>query len=329
MKTFTRDYRITEDFPAAYSSYFGGMRPCVLDIEATGLDPSRCKVCLIALLVQTDSGVRITQFLAENHYEEYKVLEAAVSFLEREGIDYLITFNGQAYDIPFVNRRLESNFSESRLDFFDFDLYRFLRRGTDLRKRIGSMSQKALEDYYGIYSERKDIISGRESVTLFDEYSLTGNSTIEKIILTHNREDVLQLFRLMHLSLGEAEDFDHAIAIHGFPAADGRLIMRPALSVPGKILRITGEQLRDRISAAYFPDADNPLTIQFNASSSSFEIDVPVSRHGDECFLDVQSLGIDMSGDEDLINGFLILGSGSINRVSGKIATMIMHKYML
>ena len=326
MKTFTRDYRITADYPAWFSSYFEGMKPCILDIEATGLDPSRCKVCLIALLVRTDSGVRITQFLAENHYEENRVLDAAMDFLKREDIGYLITFNGQAYDIPFMNRRLERNFSESHIDLFDFDLYRYLRKGSGLRSRIGSMSQKAIEEHYGIFSDRQDTISGRESVRLFDESSLTGNSTIEKIILTHNREDVLQLFRLMHLSLNEPEDTDAALAVHGFPSEDGRFVIRPALSVPGKILRITGEQLRHPVSASYFPDETSPVTAVFNASSSSFEISLPVSRIDSECYVDLQALGMDMSGDPECVNGFLILNSASVNRLSRELVSIMSKK---
>lgn len=326
MKTFTRDYRITSDYPAEFTSYLSGARTCVLDIEATGLDPSRSKVCLIAHLVQTENGIRITQFLAENHYEEHRVLDASMDFLVKENIGCLITYNGQAYDIPFINRRLEANFSDRRVDMFDFDLFRFLRRGTDLKERAGSMRQMALEDYYGIFSDRQDTITGRESVRLFDEYALNGNSTIEKIILTHNREDVLQLSRLMHLSLGECEDFDAAMAIHGFPSRDGSLVIRPALSRPGKILRITGEQLKDPVSAAFFPDADSPFTVEFRATSSSYEIDVPVQRLEDECFLDIQALGIDLHDDPDCVNGYLILNSRTVNRVSSLITEKIHEK---
>lgn len=323
MKTFTRDYRITGSWAQDFTEYFGDKRPCILDIEATGLDPSRCKVCLIALLVQTDSGIRITQFLAGNHYEENRVLDAALDFLRKENIGYLITFNGQAYDIPFINRRLEMNFSESRVDLFDFDLFRYLRKNTDLKSRAGSMSQMSLENYYGIFADRQDTITGRESVRLFDEYALTGNTTVEKIILTHNREDVLQLNRLMFLSLNEPDDIHAAMARHGFPSSDGRFVIRPALSRPGKVLRITGEQLRSPVSAAYFPDTSSPLTAVFNAASSSYEIDAPVERLGDECYCDVQALGLDMSEDPDCVNGYLILNSRTVNRLSSALISMI------
>ena len=328
MKTFTRDYRITGNYPQKFISYFPGMKPCILDIEATGLDPSKNKVCLAALLVRTGNGVRITQFLAENHYEENKVLDAMMDFLSAEQIDYLITFNGRAYDVPFINRRLEFNFSEHRLSLFNFDLYRFLCKGTDLRDRIQSMSQMSLEDHYGILSDRKDTITGRESVSLFNQYSLTGNTSVEKIILTHNREDVLHLHRLMYLTMGEPEDFDSAMALHGFPSPDGRLVIRPYISRKAKSLKICGEQLIEPVSGAYFPTENDPASIQFNGISSSFEISIPVSRRGEDFFADTKDLRIDISDDPDYINGYLILNPRTINRISLLITDRIQKELL-
>ena len=329
MKVFTRDYRITGDYPEPFSKYFEGMRPCVFDIEATGLDPSRSKVCLTALLVRTDTGIRITQFLAENHYEEDRVLMATCDFLERENIDYLITFNGKAYDIPFMNTRLERTFLDRKIRLYDFDLYRFLSKGTDLRKRIGSMSQKSLEDHYGICSDRQDTISGRQSVALFDEYSLTGDSVVEKIILTHNREDVLQLHRLMFLAMDDVEDVDQAMAVYGFPLFSGRYSVRAHVSKTWNMLMIRGDQLCKPVSAAFFPSDDDPLTVIFNASSASYEIDVPAGRLDDSYYIDAQSLGIDLSGDPDCVNGFVILGSRTVNLLSDIITRRVIESRIL
>lgn len=325
MKTFTRDYRITGSYDSRFEEYMHGSKPCILDIEATGLDPSKCRVCLVALLVRTENGVRITQFLAENHYEEHLVLEATADFLERENIGYLITYNGRAYDIPFINRRLELNYSDRYIDLFDFDLYRYLSKGTDLRKRAGSLRQMAVEDHYGIFSDRRDTITGRESVTLFNEYALTGSSTIEKVILTHNREDVLQLHRLMFLALDEAADFDAAMAQHGFPSSDGRLVLRPYISRQNKALRICGEQLRSPVSAAFFADTGSPLTAVFNRSSSSFEITAPLEVLNDNYYIDASALGLDID-DDNCINGYLILSPRTVNLISSMITDIILAK---
>ncbi|MBR0469055.1 MAG: ribonuclease H-like domain-containing protein [Mogibacterium sp.] len=342
MKVFTRDYRITGEYHPLWGDYFDGMEPCVLDIEATGLDRVNCKAVLIGLLTRTDSGVRITQFLAENHYEEAKVLDTAMDFIEEYGAGFLVTFNGYAYDIPFINARLEANMLGRKLNMFHFDLYRFLCKSTDMRKRIGSMSQKSIEDHYGILSDRGDTISGRESVTLFDQYALSGNSTIEKIILTHNREDVLHLHRLMYLALADVPDLHQALAVYGLPAAGGRLSVRHSIkrARQGKtadpVLRITGEQIVDPISCAYFPDGDSPVTAVFNSESRSFEISVPVSSHPDALFLDMSFLrgGINekdpalaeslnkLLSDPDCVNGYLILSPRASNMIARYLAEM-------
>ena len=317
MKVFTRDYRITGEYHPEWDAYFGGMKPCVLDIEATGLDRSRCKAILIGLLMRTDSGVRITQFLAENHYEESGVLDAAMDYLEENGAGYLITFNGCAFDVPFMNARLDANFLGRQLKMYHFDLYRFLRKCTDMRNRLESMSQMSIENYYGILSDRGDTITGKESVALFDQYAISGNSTIEKIILTHNREDVLHLNRLMYLALADVPDIHQALASYGFPAAGGRLSVRPKVKSFARTLRITGEQITDPVAAAYFPDADEPLTATFNATSSSFDILAPLQSHGDDLFIDISFIDSpELQDDPDCVNGYLILDPRTVNLVS-------------
>ncbi len=337
MKTFIRDYRITGDYPKVYADYFQGMKPCILDIETTGLDPSRCKVCLVALLVRTTDGVRVTQFLAENHYDEHRVLAATADFIKSEAIDYFITFNGQAFDLPFLRKRLSQNFIEDDFGIYHFDLYRFVIKGTDLRKRLPSISQKSLERYYGIGSDRKDVITGRESINMFSEYALTGDSTLEKIILTHNREDVVQLHRLMFRIPCEADDFDSAMADIGFPLLNGQYSVRPHISKAKSMLRICGEQLSAPVSAEFFPDMDSSIHAIFDSKSASFEIDVPVQSHGRDYFVDIsklgpissadklgdslepQSLAESLANDPDFINGYLILSTRSINLLSRHI----------
>lgn len=264
-----------------FGEYYNGMKSCVLDIEATGLDPRTSKVVLMGLLTETDSGVKVTQFLAENHYEEDKVLQATIDFLSEEHIDYLITFNGIRYDVPFINTRLRSLFSDKQINLYDFDLYRFLRKYSVLPKSMESLSQSSVEAHFGIGKDRKDTITGRENIALFNEYSLTGNSTVEKIILTHNREDVLQLYKLM-LICSQNEfadilpcDFHSAIAKYGFPACNGRFTLRPEIKKSQLI--INGDQNFDAFSAAYFPDIDNPITATFSETTKSFEIILPLT----------------------------------------------------
>ena len=59
----------------------------------------------VTIFNRSNKGVTITQFLAENHYEEDKVLDAAMDYLEKNNAGYLVTYNGCAYDVPFLNAR--------------------------------------------------------------------------------------------------------------------------------------------------------------------------------------------------------------------------------
>lgn len=276
MKKFTRSYNTYIYSGQIFDLYHGGLKPCIFDIETTGLSAHRGnKIILTACLIPDSKGVTITQFLAENPYEEDRVIMATMNFLKDESVDYLITYNGASFDIPFMKQRLATKNLPYVLNMYEFDLYNFIRSNTGLKSQIGSLSQKNVERHFGISSNRKDVISGRESVKLFAEYAINQDSVIEKIILTHNREDVLQLCHLFNIIgrnnfgavLGEGDngcDGFNGAGIHdvnmapivsnhrldaalaqtgaGLPSAGGELTARPRLAAG--CLTVAGRQLR-------------------------------------------------------------------------------------
>ena len=320
MKKFEREYNIEEYKGEAYSHYFGGLKPCVFDIEATGLSPRTCKVIMTAMLVPTAKGVKITQFLAENHYEEDKVLTATMDFLASDGIDYLITYNGTTYDLPFVNTRLDMLCLPYQLDLYDFDMYRFLRKHSILPRLLDSLSQSSVERFFMIRKDREDTISGKESIVLFDEYARTGNTNIEKVILTHNREDVLQLYKILHTAghdnwsyVLDGASFDKAISAYGVPADKARFSVRPTIDRKKNVLLIKGTQNVDPISAAYFSGINSPISATFSSATKSFDIYLPLSAYEDSVFVDIKALGFeDFECNEfreldAYVNGFVIL----------------------
>ena len=276
MKKFTRSYNTYIYSGQIFDLYHGGLKPCIFDIETTGLSAQRGnKIILTACLIPDSKGVTITQFLAENPYEEDRVIMATMNFLKDESVDYLITYNGASFDIPFMKQRLATKNLPYFLNMYEFDLYNFIRSNTGLKSQIGSLSQKNVEQHFGISSNRKDVISGRESVKLFAEYAINQDSVIEKIILTHNREDVLQLCHLFNIIgrnnfgavLSEGDNgragfngagihdvnmapivsnhrLDAALAQTGagLPSAGGELTARPRLAAG--CLTVAGRQLR-------------------------------------------------------------------------------------
>ena len=342
MKKFTKDYKLPEISSEVYAEYFGGLTPCVYDIETTGLGVEQ-KVIMTAMLIPSENGVRITQFLAENHYEEDRVLNASMELLRDEGVDYIVTFNGLSFDAPFTNRRLEFFGSSHRLGHYDLDLYRFFKKYSILPDCLDSLSQKSVEGYFGIDRYRQDVISGRESVRLFNEYALSQNSVIEKVILTHNREDVLQLYRLLLLAsssdftgilrepnpslifgngdlTGGSSDvsFHYAISDYGFPVAKGALTARPLLSK--KCMRVTGRQTGEPLNRVFFSENAGDYQGEFKSSTSSIEIVLPVEAKGNSQFVNLGNLSFEPAVFEALEvselgayeSGYLILKEDGI-----------------
>ena len=92
----------------------------VLDIETTGLDFKIDKLVLLGLVKRCQNKTYIYQYFAEDDSEEVELLK----IFSREIKDKrLITFNGDTFDIPFLNSRLIANrlmpvFPDSSLDIY-------------------------------------------------------------------------------------------------------------------------------------------------------------------------------------------------------------------
>lgn len=320
MKTFTRSYKINRLEETAFDRYFGKLKPCVFDIETTGLSPENSKVILTAMLIPDEAGVTVTQFFAEDSFEEDLVLGATMRFMEEENVGYLITYNGASFDIPFVNRRLDVIGLPYRLSKYDFDIWRFLKKHSTLPSILESMSQKRVEHYFGIGSNRYDKIDGRQSIRLYNEYVKTGNSVLEKVILTHNREDVVQLYKIL-LAAGYNDfgiilkegTFHRAIQEYSFPILAGSLTARPRLM--NKELRVAGRQISEPVNAVLFPDNENTLKMELKKPSSGYEASLPIQKRGKSVFIDLAIANIDEDLAEALrlrelsgfVNDYLIL----------------------
>ena len=80
------------------------MRTGVLDIETTGLDPSRNRFILGGLY--DCSTCTIHQYFAEKRSEEPEALAGFLSVLD--SLDMVITYNGRHFDMPFIEKRLRA-----------------------------------------------------------------------------------------------------------------------------------------------------------------------------------------------------------------------------
>ncbi|MEL7656900.1 MAG: ribonuclease H-like domain-containing protein, partial [Bacillota bacterium] len=169
----------------------------VIDIETTGLNPDRSHFILGGLVVPDSNGKKALQLFSESKEEEASLIRSYLS--ELKNLDVLVNYNGDHFDLPFLNRRIKYNhISRDELPMFQsFDLYRILDRYSTFRKLLPNLKQKTVETFLGLWTDRADEISGAESVELYHQYLKTGDPEIRKVILLHNKDDILQLSRLM------------------------------------------------------------------------------------------------------------------------------------
>ncbi len=176
-----------------YKKTSGG-KGVFIDIETTGLSREKCSIYLIGALYPGDGSGNdrfiLSLLFAEDPDEEAALLKGLSGLLSSPSCRP-ITFNGRRFDLPFLIKRYEKHGLTPPAclsDGSDIDIYAELR---PFRRSFGlsSLNQKSVEKMLGIC--REDKYSGKELIDVYREYVKTGDPELEKLLLTHNRDDVL------------------------------------------------------------------------------------------------------------------------------------------
>ena len=172
------------------------------DIETTGFDKEQDKVVLISFGSFTeDNSFRIKQYFAEGLEDESELLKAFKEDIKEYKI--WCSYNGMAFDEPFIKRRMEIcgvSFEEPKQHI---DLYRLIR---PYYKQLGleRCNLKTVEKYIGI--EREDKIDGGMSVQLYFRFLTCKDVELKEIMMLHNYEDVLNLPKIFELAYNVLND---------------------------------------------------------------------------------------------------------------------------
>lgn len=164
-----------------------------IDIETTGFTARASYLYLIGC-AYFESGVWNTiQWMAEDYGQEADILKAFFEFAAN--YKYLIHFNGNNFDLPFILQKCE------QLSLpYNFDNM----QGIDLYKRISpykfflklpNCKQKTLEQFLGV--NRKDVFSGGELISIYHEYIKTPSEFSEKSLLLHNADDLRGMLEVL------------------------------------------------------------------------------------------------------------------------------------
>jgi len=331
MEIIQKKHKIDYYTSRLFDRYFGGMKVGVFDIETMGLNPAQTEVILAGFLeVNPDGSAVATQYFANQKNDEPELLEAV--FQEFQKYDVLLTYNGKHFDLPFVCKRAEMHgFEDTRVSCCNLDLYLVLHGHSTLKQTIKSLKQKNVEDYMGFHIDRKDEISGADSILLYEAYAEEQDpirkESLKQKILLHNHDDILQLYRI--LPVIQQTDIHRAMSYLGFPvrhalAADGGT--SPAgsswpqlnigrIRVDHKGLTISGTYGDPRISYTSYDSGMAPYSCYFT-QEGEFQFLFYTQRHKNSHYIELASL---LKGERlqsmraypGYVNGFLILTEGN------------------
>jgi hypothetical protein len=180
MQTITKLEDLKKEFDSLSNEPIGYM-----DIETTGLSADHNHITLIGLHSPEATSVYI-----DNHNHKRAVNDI-------DACKYLVTFNGNRFDIPFVDKHYGL-----KQEFKSIDLmYLFWQLGYK-----GGL--KKIEHNLGL-SRMDDVASmdGREAVTLWHKYKAGDPNALNKLV-NYNIEDIVNLEVLLNFALQKSNNQD-------------------------------------------------------------------------------------------------------------------------
>ena len=295
--------------------YFAGMRLGIFDIETMGLSPDRAACVLAGLMkVAPDGSCVMRQYFAESVREEKQLLTKL--FTDLNGFDYILTYNGKHFDLPFITKRAQRlDLAERRLRPYNLDLYLCLNGHSEIRNLLPSLKQKSVEAYMGLAPGRGDEIDGKESIALYrafeSAFDEAEKNELRRKILLHNHDDILQLYKIFPIIL--QTDIHKAFSALGFPVAGQNGWPQLNVSfckVSGGALLISGSHSAEPFLFSSYQSAAHPYDCHFYPDGS-FELALPLEQFKDNAFLNVRACFADgepvFASYPGYTNGYLIL----------------------
>jgi uncharacterized protein YprB with RNaseH-like and TPR domain len=203
---FKKEYNCILEIERNVFSSYSMIDVAYFDIETTGFDKEEDSIILISLgNFINNNNFSIKQYYAESLDEENGILFDFCEDLKK--YSNWCSYNGIAFDEPFIKRRMEKHNVCFELPNHHIDLYRLIR---PYYRQLGMerCNLKSVEKHIGI--RREDKIDGGISVDLYKEFLITNDRALKDVIMLHNYEDVLNLPKI-HEFVFKVEN-DHALS---------------------------------------------------------------------------------------------------------------------
>ncbi|MBN1503933.1 MAG: ribonuclease H-like domain-containing protein, partial [Candidatus Eisenbacteria bacterium] len=165
-----------------------------LDIESTGL--FNCPTFLIGTMHLSGDDFVIRQFFARDYSEEKCLIEVLSKHLSQ--FDAVVTFNGKAFDVPFIRDRAVYHGIRSTSrhvdNLFHLDLLHHSRR--HWRGTLPNCRLQTLE-YHVCHRRRVGDIPGCEIPRVYHDYVRSGDPYLLVRVFHHNVLDLVTMAELL------------------------------------------------------------------------------------------------------------------------------------
>jgi uncharacterized protein YprB with RNaseH-like and TPR domain len=238
------------------------------DIETSGLSYKYSTVVSISVLLFENGSLFMHQLFCEYRIDEKEMIYNFKELIK--GKKYIISYNGNGFDIPFMSSRAAKYGIDLGLDrMVKIDLYNDMRRFRN-KIEIPDLKLKTVEKHFGI--DRKDALLGQDVTILYEAYCIEPRKEFAELILEHNFEDVLSLPVLF------GKIMDTYDAVFGYKDITIKMNYSDLLfrknSLIGSFYVISG------LSTDYIYPAQN-FDLKLDTASQLLEVKVPVSTYSD------------------------------------------------
>lgn len=189
LKKISRMKSVSDPLALEISDFYDQKDFAILDIETMGL--SNQPIILLGVGFPTEQSLDVHQFLLKDVDQEVAALQAFSKLIEDRKV--LLTYNGKAFDLPYIKRRLNFYGLPPQFDFVHLDLLHFSRRAwgdTLVNCRLNKIERQILEFHRSL-----DIPSALVP-EFYQTYRETKNPGPLVPILEHNKQDLLTLLKL-------------------------------------------------------------------------------------------------------------------------------------
>jgi len=310
-----------------YYPFCKNLKTRVFDIETTGLYSKEDRI-ISASFINPD-GSDLVQYFLESPQLEDILLEQILE--ELSNTDVVITYNGNMFDIPFVETRAKKNKVAEKLPLFlSLDIYRILKQYWPQAKRMPSLKQKDIEFAFGLDTNRVDEIGGGECIGLYNRFVDWNEEEAKNLILLHNADDVRQLARIT-----EKLNFlpYHQIAFEkGFMTTSKEVVIKESRLTKTK-LSIKALSRPGKLETDIYTD-DYHLT--YDSFSGDVSLDIFLKQKDSILFLDLEKI-LFSSGttnqrevfddSSNIKSGYLIVATKEVNyKDINKLVNLILSK---